>query len=79
MNSFNPCNPKRLVLVLVPVDPEETEAQKDQRHLACLTDLALLELLHRKVLTVSDRHCTTWSIRRQQMLNHLPPLIKGYV
>lgn len=50
--------------MLVPVDPEETEAQKDQMHLAHLTDLALLELPHRKVLTVSDRHCTTWGIRR---------------
>lgn len=34
INSFNPYNPKRLVLVLVPADPEETEV--------CLTDLALL-------------------------------------
>lgn len=62
VNSFNPITP-RLVLVLVPVDPEETEAQ-DQMHLARLTDLALLELPHRKELTVSDRHCTTWGIRR---------------
>lgn len=56
INSFNPYNPKRLVLVLVPVDPKETEA--------CLPDFTLLELLHHKVLTLSDRHGTMWSIRK---------------
>lgn len=45
INSFHLYNnPRRFVVVLVPRDPEETEAQKDQLHLSCVTELALLEL-----------------------------------
>lgn len=37
MNTFNPCNKLRgLVLVLIPLYPEETEAQKDEMKLSCL-------------------------------------------
>lgn len=59
INSFNPCNPKGLVLVLVPLDLEETEAWKDQMHLACLTESALPELLDpQSADDLKDRHCT---------------------
>lgn len=70
INSFNPCNPKGLVLVLVPLDLEETEAWKDQTHLACLTESALLEPLYpHSADYLKDGRCTTRSI--------FPPLLRG--
>ena len=37
MNTFNPCNnPRGLILVLIPLYPEETGAQKDEMKLSCL-------------------------------------------